>query len=44
MGFRSNDFPEAKKYYEEAISLPIYHGMSDEQQNFIVEKLTEVCS
>ncbi len=44
MGFKSNDFPEAKKYYDEAISLPIYYGMSDEQQNYIVEKLTEVCS
>ncbi len=43
MGFKSNDFPEAKKYYEEAISLPIYYGMSNEQQNYIVEKLTEVC-
>ena len=43
MGFKTSDFPEAEKYYEEAISLPIYHGMSDEQQNFIVEKLIEIC-
>jgi dTDP-4-amino-4,6-dideoxygalactose transaminase len=35
MGFNSNDFPEAEKYYKEAISLPIYPGMSDKQQNFI---------
>tara|TARA_Y100001935_G_scaffold122826_1_gene102064 strand:- start:963 stop:2120 length:1158 start_codon:yes stop_codon:yes gene_type:complete len=44
MGFKSNDFPEAEKYYEEAISLPIYHGMSDEQQNYIVKKIEEICS
>lgn len=44
MGFKSNDFPEAEKYYKEAISLPIYQGMSDEQQNVIVEKLVEILS
>jgi UDP-4-amino-4,6-dideoxy-N-acetyl-beta-L-altrosamine transaminase len=44
MGFKSTDFPEAEKYYNEAISLPIYQGMSDKQQNFIVEKLAEICS
>jgi len=44
MGFNSNDFPEAEKYYKEAISLPIYPGMSDKQQNFVVEKLAEICS
>jgi len=44
MGFKSTDFPEAEKYYNEAISLPIYQGMSDKQQNFIVEKLAKICS
>ena len=44
LGFKSNDFPEAEKYYQEAISLPIYQGMSDEQQNFVIEKLMETCS
>ncbi len=30
MGFASGDFPEAERYYREAISLPIYPGLSDE--------------
>lgn len=44
MGFKSKDFPEAEKYYEEAISLPIFPGMKDKQQSFIIEKLIEACS
>lgn len=30
MGFAMGDFPESERYYREAISLPIYPGLSDE--------------
>ncbi|OOV88581.1 UDP-4-amino-4,6-dideoxy-N-acetyl-beta-L-altrosamine transaminase [Oceanospirillum linum] len=36
MGFRPGDFPEAEKYYSEAISLPMYQGLTDQQQSDVV--------
>ena len=32
MGFKKGEFSEAERYYREAISLPIYSGMSENQQ------------
>lgn len=32
LGFRPGDFPEAKRYYAEAISLPMYATLTDAQQ------------
>lgn len=42
MGFNWGDFPEAENYYKEAISIPIFHGMNDEQQNEVIEILDKV--
>ena len=39
MGFQAGDYPNAESYYNEAISLPIYPTLSDEQQNYIVGAL-----
>lgn len=39
MGFNDRDFPEAEAYYAEAISLPIYPGLTIEQQADIVKKI-----
>ena len=33
MGFRQGDFPEAERYYAEAISLPMFHSMTEQQQD-----------
>jgi len=33
MGFRLGDYPEAERYYSEAISLPIFHSMTEQQQD-----------
>ena len=41
LGFQDGDFPEAEAYYGEAISLPLYPGLTDEQQAFVVEQLRE---
>jgi UDP-4-amino-4,6-dideoxy-N-acetyl-beta-L-altrosamine transaminase len=40
MGFRWGDFPEAERYYGEAISLPMYPGLSEAQQDRVVGELT----
>ncbi|WP_417596834.1 UDP-4-amino-4,6-dideoxy-N-acetyl-beta-L-altrosamine transaminase [Oceanospirillum sp.] len=39
MGFCPGDFPEAEKYYSEAISLPMYQGLTDQQQSDVVSAL-----
>lgn len=41
LGFFEGQFPEAEKYYSGAISIPIFSGMSDDQQLVIIQKLTE---
>ena len=43
-GFKPEDFPNALRYYEGAISLPLYYGLTDEQQQYIIEKLKELLS
>lgn len=42
MGFREGDFPESERYYREAISLPMFHTMSTDQQDEVVRVLSEV--
>ena len=41
MGFKLGDFPEAEKYYSEAISIPIFHGLKEDQQNTVIRAITE---
>ena len=41
LGFFEGQFPEAEKYYSGAISIPIFSGMSDDQQKVVIQKLTE---
>jgi UDP-4-amino-4,6-dideoxy-N-acetyl-beta-L-altrosamine transaminase len=39
MGFNLGDFPESERYYAEAISLPMYAGLTDREQDQVVEAL-----
>lgn len=39
MGFRTGDFPEAERYYTEAISLPMYPSLTDAQLQAIARAL-----
>lgn len=41
MGFQAGDFPEAESYYAEAISLPMFQTMSEEQQDAVVAALSK---
>lgn len=36
MGFKLGDFPEAERYYAEAISLPLFPAMTDSDQDDVV--------
>ena len=42
MGFNAGDFPEAERYYAEAISLPLYATLSERQQDEVVAALGKV--
>jgi len=42
LGFSLGDFPESERYYREAISLPMFHGMREEEQDTVVQVLTDV--
>jgi UDP-4-amino-4,6-dideoxy-N-acetyl-beta-L-altrosamine transaminase len=37
LGFRPGDFPEAERYYDEAITLPLYAGLSEEDQDRVID-------
>jgi len=39
MGFDASDFPQAEAYYAEAISLPLYPDLTDDQQDQVVRVL-----
>lgn len=38
-GFTDGDFPEAERYFNEAISLPLFPDLTNEQQDYVVEQL-----
>ena len=42
LGFEAGDFPEAEAYYGQAISLPMYPAMTDQQQDEVIEQLTRL--
>jgi UDP-4-amino-4,6-dideoxy-N-acetyl-beta-L-altrosamine transaminase len=41
-GFRHGDFPAAERYYREALSIPLYSGLTDEDQDRVITALREV--
>lgn len=43
MGFKAGDYPEAEGYYAEAISLPMYAGLSESDQDAVLTVLESVC-
>lgn len=42
MGFKAGDYPNAEFYYSRAISIPLYHGMTLDQQDEVVAILKQV--
>lgn len=42
LGFKAGYCPDAEQYYAEAISLPMYPGLNEEQQNWVLDIL-KVC-
>ncbi|WP_254620012.1 UDP-4-amino-4,6-dideoxy-N-acetyl-beta-L-altrosamine transaminase [Vibrio metschnikovii] len=42
MGFEKGDFPHAERYYQEAISLPMFHTMTNDQQDEVIRVLSNI--
>lgn len=38
-GFRRGDFPAAERYYAQALSLPLFPGMTEAEQDRVVQVL-----
>jgi dTDP-4-amino-4,6-dideoxygalactose transaminase len=43
-GWKEGDMPSAENYYKQCISLPMYPGLSDEEQDYVIEKVLEFFS
>jgi dTDP-4-amino-4,6-dideoxygalactose transaminase len=42
MGFKQGDFPIAENFYNNALTLPLFPSLSDEQQTSVIDVLHEV--
>lgn len=42
LGYSAQDIPEALRYYSEAISLPLYYGLSDSNQDTVCKTLRAI--
>lgn len=42
LGFKKNDYPEAEKFYQEVISIPIYPTFHNGNQKYVIETLQKV--
>jgi UDP-4-amino-4,6-dideoxy-N-acetyl-beta-L-altrosamine transaminase len=40
LGFKRGDFPASEHYYSRAISIPLFPALTDEQQEFVVQRLS----
>lgn len=41
MGFKEGDFPVMEDYYSKCLSIPMYHSLSDEEQDYVIQKIKE---
>lgn len=41
MGFKEGKYPEAERYYSEAISIPMYPKLTEDQQDHVINALSE---
>lgn len=44
LGFQIGQFPCAENYYQQAMSIPLFHGMSQQQQDKVISSLTKILS
>ncbi len=42
LGFKWGDYPQAESYYQQAISIPLYYGLTQEDQDRVVTSLQKI--
>ena len=42
--YDANKFPVSMKYYEQALSIPIFYSLNKIEQNFIIRKIKDILS
>jgi len=40
--YKKGDFPKSEKFYEKEVSLPIFYGLQNSQQKFVVNRLLKI--
>lgn len=43
LGYKKGDFPVAEAYYEKCLSLPMYPGLTDDEQDYVINCVLEFC-
>ncbi len=43
LGYKKGDFPIAEKYADEVLSLPMYNGMTEEEQGIVINAINGFC-
>ncbi len=41
LGYKEGDLPVAERYAKEVLSLPLYTGITEEEQDYVIEKLNQ---
>lgn len=44
LGWKRGDLPVAESYYEKALSIPIYPTLTNNEQDYVIEKILEICN
>jgi perosamine synthetase len=44
LGFNPEDYPNAQQYYQQALSIPLYYDLTDQQQDDVIAMLNEFLS
>lgn len=42
LGFQLGDYPQAEQYYREAISIPLYYGLTTDQQDYVITSMRQI--
>ena len=42
LGFKLGDYPVAEAYYNSVITIPLFYGMTHQQQDYIADQLKQI--
>jgi len=42
LGFLPEEFPNSQKYYQEALSIPVFYDLTEQQQNHVISAIKEL--